>query len=149
MIECFETHDPARRGVVTLSNLKQSFISSRFTGDLTDLQWEKLITALEVWEQREVKTVNYQRLLAAPYQREAVSQFGIFAKVVQKGPSKHELERKAKAEEEERKKAEQLEEEKKRRELALKKTAGGRKQSPGKRGGGPSKEELRRLEKEK
>lgn len=148
LVDSFETHDTARRGVVSLRELQQSFTAARFTPALTDKQWERMITALEVWEQREIKSVNYNRLLSAPYQREAVSQFGIFAKVIPKGPSKFELERKAKAEEEERKKAEQLEEEKKRRELAMRKTAAGRKQSPGKRGG-PSKEELRRQEKEK
>lgn len=63
--------------------------------------------------------------MAAPHQREAVSQFGIFPKVIPKGPSKFEMERKAKAEEEERKKAEQLEEEKKRRDLAMRKSAAG------------------------
>ena len=47
----------------------------------TDNEWERLITALDAWEQREQMTVHYRRFLEAPYHRELVSMHGIFPKV--------------------------------------------------------------------
>ena len=59
----------------------------------------------------------YRRFLEAPHARGVVSLHGIFPRLQARGPSKYELERKAKAEEEERLKAVAIEEERKRKEI--------------------------------
>ena len=73
LLDALESRDPPRRGWLHLRDLKAAFSAARLSPPLLDPQWDKLITALEVWEQREAGTVNYRRLLQAPHQREAVS----------------------------------------------------------------------------
>ena len=90
----------------------------------------------------------YRRFLEAPHSRRPTSLHGIFPKVPARGPTKYELERKAKADAEERRRAELAQEEAQRQEEAeAKRRAGGDKGA----GGGrrlPSKEEQRRRQKE-
>lgn len=50
-----------------------SFVAARMTKELTEAQWDKLITALDAWEVRENQTVNYKRILGARVAKATVS----------------------------------------------------------------------------
>ena len=77
---------------------------------MTDAEWDKLISSLDAWDNREDLTVMYRRFLEAPYQRAVVSLHGIFPKIQKRELTKFEQERKIKQEEEEKKAAIQAEE---------------------------------------
>jgi hypothetical protein len=54
----------------------------------TEEEWDKLISAVEAWENKEQGTVMYRKFLDSTYSRETVSVHGIFPKVQQKELSK-------------------------------------------------------------
>ena len=117
------------------------------TPPLTTAESEKLVAALDAWEQRGA-TVVYRRFLEAPYGREHTSVRGLFPRVRAREASKYEIERKAKAEEEEKKSLEAAEEERKKRGEAHTKRLAGQALGGAGQTKGPTKEELRRSQKE-
>lgn len=142
------TRDPTGKGVISLADLQAAFTAARLKPALTTEEYDRLISALDAWDQRTQQTVVYRRFLEAPHARRPASLHGIFPKVPARGPTKYELERKAKADAEERRRAELAEEEAQRQEEAeAKRLAGaGRGEGGGRRV--PSKEEQRRRQKE-
>jgi hypothetical protein len=108
------TRDPTDKGVISLSDLQAAFTAARMKPALAGGELDRLISALDAWDQRTQQTVVYRRFLEAPHARRATSLHGIFPKVPARGPTKYEQERKAKAEAEERKRAEEAAEEAKR-----------------------------------
>ena len=79
----------------------QAFVTVKISPSITEDEIEKLVTALEAWHSKETRIVKYSNFLDGA--RETESLFGIFPKHQPRGPSKQELERKAKAEEDEKK----------------------------------------------
>lgn len=124
LTDAFAAHDPARAGAIAKHSVVQAFTAAGLTPPLTAAQCDRLVGALDAWEQRGA-TVVYRRFLEAPYAREHTSVRGLFPRVRPREPSKYEVERKARAEEEERKSLEAAEEERRKRgEAHTKRLAG-------------------------
>jgi len=54
-------------GVIPKDSLRKAFVAIRLKPDLTLPEIDKLITALEAWDQREAETVVYRKFLEATY----------------------------------------------------------------------------------
>lgn len=124
---------------------------ARITPTLSVPQIKQLVTSLDAWHQLEKETVTYSRFLDG--RREPTSVHGMFPKQRPRGPSKNELERKAKAEEEEKKKKKLEDEEKKAKEVNRTKRIERREGSPKRLPAGgaekrPSKEDQKRQQME-
>lgn len=110
--EACQTYDPRSVGTISRKQLQQAFTVARLSFEVSEADWDKVISAVEAWHNREEKTVNYRRFLDATFAREVTSMHGIFPKLQKREMSKFELERKAKLEEDEKKEKEKAEEEK-------------------------------------
>jgi Ca2+-binding EF-hand superfamily protein len=148
LTEAFAAYDPAGKGALAKKDVAAAFTRAGLSPALTDAEWDKLVGALDAWEQREARTIVYRRILEATYAREPASVHGIFPRVRAREPSKYETERKAKAEEEERKALEAAEVERVRRDQAHTKMLAGQALAGSGFAKGPSKEDLRRSQKE-
>lgn len=152
---CQRSADPSNPKVVTLDALKRGFNACYLLPELTDSEIRSLVRSLEAWYQEDRQTVLYGRILDAPTHRENKSLRGIFPKMLVKSSDMPEQQsRMIKAAEDAKAAAIAEQAAKNKQKLEDDRMADAKKQSlanptkGGNKTGQPSRDEVRRLERE-